>query len=142
MKLTALMVTTTTRMVSAVAWSGVRASVPPPGSGSQLTSAPLQTSTPPAATWPASLEIGFRPHRSSAKPTSTMSPPASSSPAAIRLSTKTLRSGLIREATSSPAASPPYMARPPSSGTGSVHVPVAAIVHRVGPDRDRGAPAG
>ena len=35
MKLTALMVATTTRMVSAVDWFGVRISAPPPGSGSQ-----------------------------------------------------------------------------------------------------------
>ena len=50
----------------------------------------------------------------------TSSPPAISSPAAIRLPAKIVRSGEIREAMSSPAASPPYMARPPSCGTGSV----------------------
>ena len=93
MKLTALMVATTTRMVSAVAWSWVKIRVPPPGSGSQLTWAPLQTTTAPAATWPASLLAGFRPHRSSTKPTTTMSPPASSRPDATRLPANTVRSG-------------------------------------------------
>src|SRR5579875_1024806 len=92
MKLTALMVTTTTRMVSTVPWFGSRISVSPPGSGTQFSSAPLQTRIAPAATCPASLLTGPSPHRSSTTPTATMSPPATS---------------------------PPYMARPPSSGIGT-----------------------
>ena len=119
MKLTALMVITTTRMVTAICWSLVRPSVVPWGAGSQVTSAPLHTRITPAATCPASLLIAPMPQRSSTKPMTTTRPPASSRPLAMSVSANTL----LREgswlATTSPATSPAYMANPPSRGVGT-----------------------
>ena len=127
MKLIALIVTTTSRMVSVTLRSGSSENTPPFGSGSQGSAWPLQTRMPAAATCPASLLIALSPHRSSAKPMSTTRPPASSSPASLR--DPAVRKGSCtkdsRLASSSPATSPPYMARPPSSGVGSVCVSLA-----------------
>jgi hypothetical protein len=82
---------------------------------------------PAAATCAASLLIALSPHRSSANPTMTTRPPASSRPAWLR--DPAVRNGSCTKdsllASSSPATSPPYMARPPSSGVGSVCVSLA-----------------
>ena len=119
MKLTALIVATTTRIVSTMDWSGVADKILPPGSGTQPSSVPVATRIAPAATWPANLLIGLSPHRSSTIPMATIRPQASSSPCAIRVPAKTLFRGGSWAATSSPAARPPYIASPPSSGIGT-----------------------
>src|ERR1700722_14171087 len=118
MKLIALMVTTTIRMVSVTLRSGSSGKNPPLGVGSQGSAWPLHTKMPAAATWPASLLIALSPHLSSTNPTSTTNPPASSSPASVR-DPAVLKGSSKTEsplAVSSPATSPPYMASPPSSG--------------------------
>ena len=127
MKLIALMVTTTMKMVSVTLRSGSSGNTPPLGIGSQGSAWPLQTRMPAAATWPASLLIALSPHRSSTNPTTTTRPPASSSPASV-LDPAAWKGSCRKEsrlAISSPATSPPYMARPPSSGVGSVCVSLA-----------------
>src|SRR5438105_4144121 len=55
MKLIALMVITTSRMVSVTLRSGSSENTPPPGVGTQGRAWPLHTRMPAAATWPASL---------------------------------------------------------------------------------------
>ena len=124
MKLIALMVITTIKMVSVRLRSGSSENTPPPGVGSQGSDCPLQTRMPAAATWAASLLTAPRPHRSSMKPTTTARPPASSSPAAVfdPAARKGSCRNVSRLASSSPATRPPYMASPPSSGVGSVCV--------------------
>src|ERR1022692_137189 len=152
MKLMALMVITTSRMVSVtlrsgssgtppprgpalsgtltillVVRSGSSGNTPPLGVGSQGSAWPLQTRMPAAATWAASLLTAPRPHRSSTNPTTTTNPPASSSPAAV-LDPAVWKGSCrkdSRPAISSPATRPPYMARPPSSGVGAVWVSLA-----------------
>ena len=120
-------------MVSTVSWSEVSARVPPPGTGSQPTTAPLQTRIAPAPIWPTSLVSAPSPQRSSTTPISTTTPPASSSPLPTRVPANTPLSGNIREATSSAAARPQYIASPPSSGDGlGVHVPLPGLV--LGPE--------
>src|ERR1019366_353577 len=80
MKLIALMVITTIRMVSVTLRSGSSGNSPPLGVGSQGSAWPLQTRMPAAATWAASLLTAPRPHRSSTHPTTTTNQPASYRP--------------------------------------------------------------
>src|ERR1700732_4398984 len=121
MKLIALIVITTSKMVRGRLRPGSSETTPPLGVGSQGSDWPLQTRMPAAATCPASLLIALSPHRSSMNPTTTTNAPASSSPIAVF--DPAARNGSCREvsrlATISPATSPPYMASPPSSGGGS-----------------------
>src|SRR6266487_439933 len=119
MKFTALMVATTTRIVSTIDSFGVRLNRWSCGSGKLDSWAPLATRIPPAATWPASLPSAFIPQRSSIMPITTIRPPASSRPLTRPLPGNTLRSGTSWLATSSPAASPRYIAMPPMRGIGA-----------------------
>ncbi len=93
MKLTALIVATTTRIVSRVDSSGVSPSVPPPGQGSQSSWVPVATRIAPAPIWATSCRIADRPQRSSMIPTTTSSAPASRRPGTIPVWAKPLRNG-------------------------------------------------
>src|SRR5579859_7760970 len=122
MKLTALMVMTTSRMVNVTLRSGSSEKICPFGVGSHGSDSPLHTRMPAAATCPASWLMALSPHRSSMKPTTASSPPASSSPSWVREPAAWNGDCMngSRLATSKPATRPPYIASPPSRGVGSV----------------------
>src|SRR3954467_3547630 len=119
MKLSALTVSTVSRIVSGTPTSGPSETVPMSATGRNTNASctPSSTITPAAAIWPVSLVSASRPNLSSRTPSRQISPPATST-AAVCESSKVRCSAGSRVATSTAAATPRYMATPPPRGGG------------------------
>ncbi len=131
-KFTALMATTTIRMVMVVCSVLSRLMVLPLGSGTHRRVSLNATSSPAAAICPPSLMKASIPHQSSRKPISTITPPARASamtvlPSPIRGSASLGPMWSNWLATNSPASMPAYIARPPRRGVRTVCTSLSRI---------------